>query len=537
MNFNPDDSVGQQLTQNLATELKNRFGIDEDAGDIAEFIVILMASNRQPGEILSEIKSITDIPIEESFITLITNEAARLVSEAAGEQPKPQPSQPLSAFAQPTQPQSAFTQPQVSQPTQPQVSQPQVSQPPTQPLSAFNQPQSAFNSTQPAFYQPQSAFLSAFPSLQSQQQSAFPSDPPFQSQQQSSFPSDPPAYSSVAGGSGSQPRQVRIPEGPKSLMSRTSERSKLTGRGGIAKGPSKASSRDYNSRPLRDSSSGPKSYAIRNPQNLEKMLNLPNNNINLSKSINIPKGRCKEFPNCKKDNCEFAHPTRNCFNYPNCPNPPGTCNFIHPDEDEELINKLAKSRQEYAEKKQLEITIQSATCKFGKNCVKDTCPFVHPTPANPDAIIKTLDWCSSGKNCSDTNCEKSHPPPPNAKINSIDPNQIALEQCKFGATCSNYKCTRRHATSIVPCRAGSDCKRLDCYYSHPIPEQCRFGEKCTNKNCLFQHPPTRTLPATSWSKDSASNNLFTFTAPSTTMTTNRSFAVPDDQVMEQAVQD
>lgn len=453
--FNPDDKIGQQLTLNLTQELRNRFGIDEDASDIAEFIVILMASNRQSAEIISEIKTITDIPIEESFIQLISNEATRLVAEANG------------------QAQVQAQAPQVVQPVAP-VSQVTI-QPPQPPQQYVAAPQ---------------------------------------------LPTGPKG-------------SVRIPEGPKSLTSRTSEKSNWSAKGGVSK--TTKQSRNYDSR-APPAAIAKKSFALQNPENLERMLNLPNNQTNMGKFQQKPKGRCNDFPNCDNKECRFAHPTRDCFAYPNCPNPPGTCNYLHPDQDGELIAKLEKSKQEYRDKKNLEVMLQQGSCKFGKGCTKDTCPFAHPTPANLDAKITTLDWCANGKNCSDSSCTKAHPPPPTAKPVTFESKQeIALEQCKFGASCTNYKCLRRHATSTVPCRAGADCKRLDCFFAHPIPEPCRFGEKCTNKNCQYQHPESRSLPATSWSAEGANgSNTFTFTDASTN---TRTFAVPDDQVMEQAVQD
>jgi hypothetical protein len=460
--FNPDDKVGQQLTYNLTNELKNRFSIDEDAGDIAEFIVILMASNRPTPDILAEVKSITDIAIDENFIQLVSNEASRLVAEAQ-------------AMAVPAQVAPAVAV----------APAPAVAQAPQQP---------------------------------SQQ-------PPQQPQQQPN--------------SKHKPQQVRIPDGPKSLASRIQPANRS--HGGISK-TSKSSrnfeSRNFDSRTNNahhvSNQSNKKSFALQNPQNLEKMLNLPGNN-NASKFVSRPsKGRCPDFPYCKNKECELAHPTKNCFAYPNCTNPPGTCNYLHPDEDQELIAKLEKSKKEFHEKKQQELMVQQGSCKFGANCTKDTCPFAHPTPANPKATIATLEWCPSGKTCGDANCQKSHPPPPTAKPFTTEIKQeIALEQCKFGTSCTNYKCPRRHATSAVPCRIGAECRRLDCTFAHPIPELCRFGEKCTNKNCQYQHPQGRSIQPTTWSKDG--NN--TIASSTTNVTTNRAFAVPEDQVMEQAVQD
>ena len=77
------------------------------------------------------------------------------------------------------------------------------------------------------------------------------------------------------------------------------------------------------------------------------------------------------------------------------------------------------------------------------------------------------------------------------------------------------------------CREGANCVRIDCFFSHPIDEDCRFGINCTNKTCMFRHPEGRNLPnpSNTWSKvpENATNE--------------RSFAVPEDQVMEQARQE
>ena len=79
----------------------------------------------------------------------------------------------------------------------------------------------------------------------------------------------------------------------------------------------------------------------------------------------------------------------------------------------------------------------------------------------------------------------------------------------------------------MPCRAGAECRRVDCTFSHPLKEPCRFGTKCTNKVCMYQHPEGRTIASHTWTKDGSGNN---------NSTSNRSFAVSEDQIMEQVAQ-
>ncbi|KAK6872446.1 Nuclear polyadenylated RNA-binding protein NAB2 [Candida tropicalis] len=264
-----------------------------------------------------------------------------------------------------------------------------------------------------------------------------------------------------------------------------------------------------------------------NVKRLEKVFNAGAKNGAVKFVQQPPKGRCPDFPYCKNKACEKAHPSKNCFQYPNCPNPPGTCNYLHPDQDQELIAKLEVSRKEYEEKKKNRMMVQQGSCKYGLKCAKQTCPFAHPTPSNPEAKIETLDWCAQGKECQNKECTKSHPPPPTATAATteslISSTDLALEQCKFGSQCTNIKCPRRHATSAVPCRAGAECRRLDCTFAHPIKEQCRFGLKCTNKSCMYEHPEGRNLPSNTWTIDNAGGNV-------------ASVFQSEDQVMEQAAQ-
>lgn len=315
---------------------------------------------------------------------------------------------------------------------------------------------------------------------------------------------------------------MNLPTGPKGLQQRQNN-GKYNNRGGINKGANR---------------NGPKkSYAMQNSANFEKVLAMSNSNVtNLKQFIQKPaKGRCRDFPYCNNKDCQFSHPTKLCFAFPNCSNAPGTCNYLHPGEDDELMAKLAKSKQEYMDKKKnTESAGTIGICKFGMLCSKDICPFGHPTPANKEAKVLVLQWCPAGKVCVDVNCTKAHPspnyqaPPPEAKPKPRPAQpELVLEQCKFGPSCTNMKCPRRHATTPVVCREGANCIRIDCFFSHPIDEDCRFGVNCTNKTCMFRHPEGRSLPnpSNTWSKEEAN------------ATNERAFAVPEDQVMEQASQE
>lgn len=235
-------------------------------------------------------------------------------------------------------------------------------------------------------------------------------------------------------------------------------------------------------------------------------------------------GRCKVFPHCPLGkSCPHAHPTKVCENYPNCPNPPGTCEYLHPSEDEELMKEIEKTREEFRQRRDAMLAARTkpiqtgiVLCKFGAVCSNPSCPFGHPTPANEDAKVIDLMWCANNLECKDPQCKKAHSsiskikpvqPMGGAKkptAASATPFQSApashgpvekvLEQCKYGTRCTNKRCKFRHARSHVMCRDGANCTRLDCLFSHPINEDCRFGIDCKNPNCLFRHPEGRQVP-------------------------------------------
>lgn len=488
--FDPEGPLAQQLKAPLISELQGKYNISDDAEDVAEFILVLIGNNRTAADIVSEVRTLIDFPIDEEFVNSIFQEIGRMMQQG-------QPQQEQQAQQQ-QEPQQQVSLEQQRQAQQPQVPQPQAQEQRPQQNQQPPQEQKA-SSFQQLADKPPSPHASFHPML------AFPNKAP--------------------------------PSGPRNGVNK----------GGINKGG-------------KNIGGGKKSFALQNPANFEKVMGL-NNNTNVTKSSfnqRQPKGRCPDFPYCTNKECPLAHPTKVCFSYPNCPNPPGTCNYLHPDQDQELMAKLEQSKKEYVEKKKLERQQQYqqqqqqwvppiTLCKFGHHCAKESCPFGHPTPANQNAVVGQLEWCSNGKTCADGSCVKAHPSPNYQSQNGLHggagagPGATALnaggapaapiptlEQCKFGAACTNYKCPKRHASTPVVCREGANCKRLDCFFSHPIDEDCRFGANCTNKTCMFRHPEGRSITSSNtWTKDGGEQ-------PSVTQ--ERQFAVPDDQVMEQAIQ-
>lgn len=264
-------------------------------------------------------------------------------------------------------------------------------------------------------------------------------------------------------------------------------------------------------------------------------------------------GRCKLFPHCPLGrSCPHAHPTKVCNDYPNCPKPPGTCEYLHPNEDEELMREIEKTREEFQQRKAAIIAARSkpvqtgiVLCKFGALCSNPMCPFGHPTPANEDAKVIDLLWCAENLKCMDPNCKKAHSSlskikqvaplgqqkfkptaPPAAR-----PVEKSLEQCKFGSHCTNKRCKFRHARSHIMCREGANCTRIDCLFGHPINEDCKFGIACRNAYCLFRHPEGRVVPQ----KEKSNNNGQPgFTDNGASNMSQRPFALPEGAHIENA---
>lgn len=520
MLYDPEGPVAKQLTPLLVNELTSTFGIAEDANDVAEYINVLIGNNRLPAEICSDVKEVVNIPIDEAFVGRIFTEIGRL--SQVGEQQQQQQQQQQQELElqqlmqQQLQQQQQLEQQQQQQQQFEQQQQQQQQQQQPQPFEQQQQPQTQSQQ------QPEVHFLNQVPpSVFSQQ---VPQPFPQLSQ---------PDFSAIPKGPKGKEMHVNFKQGGNELRQFAANRTKGKGgigKGGVGKGPA----------------NGNKSKGLntKNAANLENALALSSHANSVAMAPFVPKatkGRCRDFPWCKNRDCKFAHPTKVCFAYPNCPNPPGTCSYLHPSEDGELMAELEKLKAQMLERRKersRNLAPQVTLCKYGILCSKELCPFGHPTPANKDAKVIIQQWCRDNKNCENPRCEYAHsspnyqaPPPqaaprpafnPRGTNKFVKPVATSLEQCKFGMSCTNPLCPKRHATSNVACRNGANCTLSYCTFSHPIEEECRFGAECKNKFCYFRHP------------DGKEKALFDQAGDATNA---RSFAVPDDQVMEQAVQE
>ncbi|KAK8439397.1 mRNA-binding protein nab2 [Candidozyma auris] len=204
----------------------------------------------------------------------------------------------------------------------------------------------------------------------------------------------------------------------------------------------------------------------------------------------------------------------------------------HDEKEKKLLEQIQQHMPDLLAKAQAARASQPTVelCKFGAICSKELCPFGHPTPCNKDAKVTNPRWCRFNKECNNERCNFAHSSPnykapPAVKQQQFNRQPTTLEQCKFNQACTNKACHRRHATSLTACQRGNDCKLPFCTFSHIINEECRHKNDCTNKVCYFKHPDGR---ENTFLKENTGN-------PSAA-TDERSFAVPDDQVMEQAVQ-
>lgn len=290
----------------------------------------------------------------------------------------------------------------------------------------------------------------------------------------------------------------------------------------------------------------------RRQDNMSKMIEMSlgnNNGMTTNIVSDTPKERCKDFPHCSTKFCPNAHPTRYCREFPNCPRQNQTCTYLHPGEDDALFQEYERVRDAKIEASKNNRLGNSGIvlCKFGSICQKESCPFAHPTPANKDAKVTLLQWCVDNKECKNPNCTRAHSSPnykPFTQIASsessfgkstvaIDAGEKTLEQCKFGIHCKNARCPKRHATSGVLCRDGANCTRIDCSFNHPKNETCKFGVNCTNPKCAFQHPEGRQVSP--YGNTAVGNKVWVNGQNQNTgSTSQRQFAVSEDQVLEQA---
>ncbi|KAF6013833.1 hypothetical protein HII13_001081 [Brettanomyces bruxellensis] len=520
MNFDPESPFGQQLNAQVTEKLRS-MNLTDDPSYVAEFLLVLISNNRTAEEIMTEFNSLFGNAININFVNEVLDEVKHYQQGAE---------QGFNGQQQTHQQQQEAQQQQAQQ----QQQQAQQQQAPQQHQQSSIQQQTTIApqaQSQPEFLpqQPAAPIKSAFT------QSAFQNHGVDQT---------------VNKANGTQ--QVHFDDSGSTAMEGIVH-------GSIPTGPHITSAFGKGSTVHRGVSKGgntknKKSFALRNQRNFHQLMekSLENGSQSMQFVPRKPIGRCKKFPHCHDRNCRYAHPAKICFAYPNCPNPPGTCNYLHPGEDDALMAELEKTRQErrahkfersnnivkqvskQVEQRLLQKTNGITLCKFGAVCQREMCPFGHPTPANKDAKVLTLEWCPANKNCIDPSCTKAHSSPnykpPEGGDSMQESSQRSLEQCKFGRHCKNPRCLKRHATTNVLCRDGADCKRIDCYFQHPIDEPCKFGANCKNANCPFQHPEDRNLNGGRnmvWVKDQNGNG-------DGQNTDQRQFAVPDDQVMEQA---
>ncbi|TKY88766.1 hypothetical protein EX895_002397 [Sporisorium graminicola] len=164
---------------------------------------------------------------------------------------------------------------------------------------------------------------------------------------------------------------------------------------------------------------------------------------------------------------------------------------------------------------------ETSICRWNVGCTNPMCPYSHASPANagpngdPNALVLSQQNCRYGARCINKDCMRSHVSPAVAKIQARSAAPVSFNAA---STVSTAPTATTAAAAVAPptlsmdaalpshsgsrpCRFGAACTRADCFFSHPPTRSiappnsiasgtpCRFGLGCTRPDCYFVHPP------------------------------------------------